>query len=214
MAVTIQTAASNALAAWLTTQMPDCTVTQRWPSPDRPLPSKAITVLTAGTRKDTDVEVNLISQIDSVTDNTTVARWQIKACEQAVQIDVWAKTDAEREDILARLDDVLNYGEAALDPVTDIYSDPARSGLVLNVADGWPSTIADFSFEGPNTPDDSDSVKRAEFRATIMGNIYVMLTVTRQSVRQVKLVLEQRLNNVDHDLMTLTPTTEVGSNVP
>ncbi len=211
MAVSIQQAACNSLAAWLVAMMPsDVTVSTKWPSPDRPLPAKAITVLTAGGRKDTDVELQLISQLD-IDSLTAAYTWQIKACEQAIQLDVWAKTDAERDDLLAQLDDVLNYGEAALG-ITGQFHDPARAGLLLSIADGWPSSIADFTFDGPNTPDDSDAVKRAEFRATIMGNALVALTVTRTSAKQIQIILEQRLNDgVDTDIMTITQSGETGS---
>lgn len=209
--ISIQQAACDALTRWIQANITDATVSSRWPTVDRPLPNKAITVITAGARQDTDIEARLLAQTDLANNQASIV-WQIKVCEQPLQLDVWAKTDAERDDLLARLDDVLNYGEAALGLAGEFY-DPARTGLLLPVVDGWPTgTTADFTFDGPDTPDTSDAAKRAEFRGMIRGSVYVALTVTRTSVLQVQLILKQRLNDgADVDVMTITPTDQIGS---
>ena len=188
MATSIQQAALNSLATWLTSQISSgVEISARWPSPDRALPAKAITIIKAGNTFDTPIERNIINQVDSLLDNSTIATWQIRSRRQPLQLDVWATTEPDRDDLLAQLDSALNAAES---PVTS-FGDAAGSGLLLNIADGWVNSFADFSFDGPSITDTPDSVQRSEYRATISGDLYVMLTVDRTSARQIQIALSE-----------------------
>lgn len=52
MAGTVEQAAVNALAAWLTVALPDVTIRRRWPDDDKALPERAITILLTGKADD------------------------------------------------------------------------------------------------------------------------------------------------------------------
>lgn len=182
MAVSIQQASLNALATWISAQVGgDITVAPRWPSADRKLPPKAVTIIPAGKRIDTHLDVRMLKTVPQIDDLTTITTWQVKMCELPIQIDVWANTDPARDDILAQLDIALNAGEAALG---GFNPDPANSGVLVNVGDGWSSTTADFTFDGPEVVSDDDAALRSEFRATILGTAYMMLTVDKLSAKQ------------------------------
>ncbi len=213
--ISIQQAAINSLSAWIGSQMDDVTVLSSWPSPDFPPPNKSITILTAGPRQDESIPLRYIGQEDGNSPNTT-ATWQIKVCEQNLQLDIWADSDVERDDIIARLDTVLNAGEAASGIGTH---DPVGSGVLLAVADGFPmGTTADFTFEGPDTEDSPESISRSEYRATIRGTAYLGLTVNAVSAKQIVINLKQKLHDGDtadsgalYDIATLTPSGQTGS---
>ncbi len=215
MITSIQQAAINSLSSWITSQMSDVTVLSSWPSPDFPPPNKSITILTAGPRQDESIPLRYLSQSDGAPPSTT-ATWQIKVCEQNLQLDIWADSDVERDDIIARLDTVLNAGESALGVG---IQDPAGSGVLLAVSDGYPAgTTADFTFEGPDTEDSPESISRSEYRATIRGTAYLGLTVNTVTARQLIINLKEKLHTGDtadsgslFDITTLTPSGQTGS---
>jgi hypothetical protein len=195
MAVTIQQAAVNALATWLTSQLTGgVTVATRWPSPDRPLPAKAVTILLAGARTDIRLDPEILSATNLGDFQTTVV-WRLMACTQPLQLDVWAQSDFERDDIMAQLDTALNAGESSL---AGAYANPVGHGCLVAVADGWPaSTTADFVFNSPDIDDSPESAKRSEWRGTYRGEVHVMLSVTKVSARQVSIVFKQKLHETD-----------------
>ena len=192
MRTTIQQAAANALAEYLGQLLPDVVVEPRWPAPDKEKPPLSITVVTAGKRQDTPINLRLLSSTIADPDLGGIsAVWQIAACTQPFQLDVWTRSDVERDDILARLDDILNAGESALTGVSN--PDPVGHGVLLALGDGWTDSTADFTFDGADYEDLSDSVGSEIFRATIRGDAHFMLTVSsvtaRQRVIQFKLAL-------------------------
>lgn len=174
--------------------MPDVTVEPRWPSPDKQRPGSSISVVTAGRRVDTPIDTRLLQAINSGPKQTN-ATWQIAACRQPFQLDVWADSDVARDDILARLDNFLHLDQSVLDR----NATPAGNGVLLAVADGWDScgTIADFEFEEPDTDDSSDSSGRAIYRATFRGNAYFMLTVTSLTARQIVINFALAISETD-----------------
>lgn len=181
MAVSIQQASANALAAFLAAKMPDVKVSSAWPSPTRELPAKAITVITAGSRRDTPIDRKLLAQANSGMTRVNSV-WQIAACTQPLQLDVWAQSDFARDAMVADLDIFLNYGEKGLGSGNyDI-----GSGLLLRLADGWEAyeSTADFSFDEDSTDDTNQSAMHNSYRATLRGNSYVMLAVPSNTPRQ------------------------------
>lgn len=129
-----------------------------------------------------------------------VTVWQIAACTQPVQLDVWADSDVERDDIMARLDTALNAGESAL---AGVYNpDPVGHGLLLALADGWTNSSADFYFDAPDLDDLPDSVGRSVYRATYRGDSNFMLTLSSTTARQQVIKFRAALDSYPTDDVT------------
>ena len=194
MAVTIQQASANAFATWLQGKMTDVSVEPRWPAPDKKRPAASITVVTAGRRIDTPIDTRLLSATNNGAKQTN-ATWQVAACRQPFQLDVWADADVTRDDILARLDTFLHLDQSVINRNTT----PAGNGVLLPVADGWDAfgTIADFEFLEPDLDDTADDAGRALYRATFRGNAYFMLTVTSLTARQISINFALAISDTD-----------------
>ncbi len=189
--ISIQQAASNSIAAFLADKLPDVKVASQWPAPDRVLPAKAISVITAGSRRDTPIERKLLkatnngaTQVDAV--------WQIAACHQPLQLDVWAQSDFDRDEMIAALDVFLNYGEKGL----GVGNYDIGSGVLLNLSDGWESysSTADFYFGEIDTIDSNTNAGHHNYRGTYRGHVYVMLAIPVTSPRQILINFTQFLN--------------------
>lgn len=207
MRVTIQQAASNAFAEWLQSKLDDVVVEPRWPSPDKKKPPKSITLVQAGHRRDTPIDLHQLSYTNLGAKRSTVV-WQLAACVQPLQLDVWALNDVALDDVMARLDDLLRAGESSLDGVFN--PNPVGTGNLIAVRDGWEScgTIADFVFEEPNLETSSDAVGRSVYRATYRGNAYFMLTVTNVTARQTAINFTLRLSETSPpEDFSVTPIT-------
>jgi hypothetical protein len=180
MAVSVEQAAVNALKTYLQSQLDsDIKISGTWPNPDKALPAKAVTILKIGPRIDTKIEPQLIGSAElAPVDPTKMAyTWQIKAVEQRIQLDVWAKYEGVRDDIQSQLDSALNQGTyVTLGPGLDRshFSD----GLTLRLGDGHTGYVS-FLFDGPEIADEPDSAQRNEFRTTQVGTLYTYLAVTK-----------------------------------
>lgn len=164
----------------------------------------------AGHRRDTPIELRQLKLTNFGSTRVDVV-WQLAACTQPFQLDVWATSDVERDDLIARLDEVLHAGSSSLSTV-DAFRDPVGTGCLIAVADGWQScnTIADFVFEEPDTIDTSDAVGRAIYRATYRGNAHMMLTVTTRTARQIAINFLMRIS--ESDPATAEPETYTENN--
>lgn len=114
--------------------------------------------------------------------------WRIRGCEQPVQLDVWSTYDGGREDIIARLEPLLNA-----DPAESAgwdYSEPARNGVEVPLGDGWPG-FAGFVFDKPRRTNTSNAQKQSEFRATYSGTAEFWLLIKAQSPRMARIALNQ-----------------------
>ncbi len=197
MKVTIEQAAQNALARWLTREMDGVTVSDRWPEANLRLPAKAITVLRAGARRDEALDPEPIARRDvEGAPGHAVFTWRMRACTQPLQLDVWAHSDVARDDLLARLEPALNASKARSMPTLGIVgADPVEEGLALLLADGW-SGFASYWFDEPAITDAPDAVQRSEYRATYRGWAAMQLTIDATSARlaraQFRLVLDGR----------------------
>lgn len=196
MAVTIQQAAANAFTAWLSTKMPGIPVEPRWPSPDKQKPQKSITLVTAGPRRDTPIDLRVLKKTN-VGLKQTSAVWQVAACIQPVQLDVWATRDVDRDDLMAQLDTLLSCDASSLSGVYNPM--PVGHGNLIAVQDGWQAfgTVADFSFSEPDCDNEADTAPRDIYRATYSGNAYFMLTVTTLTARQLAANFVQRISETD-----------------
>lgn len=198
MSVSIQQAAANAFAGWLGQQLSDVKVEARWPAPDKQLPPKAITLVASGARRDSPIDPHLLSKTNQGATQTR-AIWQVAACYQPFQLDVWATRDLDRDDIIARLDVLLYSGEKFL---TGVFNpNPVGAGVLLAVQDGWQEsgTTADFSFEGPDLMDDGNTGVRSIYRASYRGGANVMLAIPVVSARQKIIDFKLRLDSTDYE---------------
>lgn len=206
--ISLQQATGAALADWLTAQLPGVTILPQWPNPDAPFPFKSVTIDLSGSRREIDVQtVQQVLASTNVGTNQANVRFRVAMCEQPVQLDVWAKSDPERDDILARLDIALNAGSR---PVPGVYNPaPTADGLLCQLTGDWADSTADFIWTDIDTPDTPDSIRRAEFRATIRGSVMISLAVTKQTARQKTLIFRANLNG--GAASTVTTITSTGS---
>lgn len=196
MRVTIQQAAANAFAAYLAAKLPDIAVESRWPSADKQRPPQSITVIPAGRRRDLPIDVQLLKKTNRGS-NQVDAVWQVAACTQPFQLDVWSTTDVGRDDILARLDDLLHADQSSL--TSSFCPTPAGTGALIAIQDGWQETgsTADFVFDAAELATTADAVGRSTYRATFRGEANFMLTVTSTTARQVSINFQLRISETD-----------------
>lgn len=186
MAVTIQQAAANALAAHLSARLTGVAVDHRWPDSERPLPEKAVTILLAGKPDDTYLQPAHLETLPGSDPQHVVCRWLVLERVQPLQIDVWARYDVARDDLLAALEPLLNAGGLPYEPA-------AGNGLLLALGDGW-SGKADFSFDGPSLQQSPSSVQQGEWRAIINGEARCAVYVDAESPKLAQIKLQQILN--------------------
>ena len=175
MAVTIQQAANNALAAHLSTNLPDVRIEEHWPDPSNRLILPTITILHAGPRQDLAIDMRDLAY--RVVGNTVNFKTQLSACHQPLQLDIWASDQVQRDNIIARLDFVLN-----MDTINGGY----MHGLNLAPldADNWSDTFFDFYFESPELDDTPFDAFVEEWRCRYRGHAWMMLAVDRTAPRQ------------------------------
>ena len=181
--VSVGQAAANALANWLRSQLsPDVTVIERWPeasvdlfAPAAPgdAPQRAVvSILAAGKRQRLDVVIPPSLSDSVVALGGTPAMLQVTqpigAFTQPLQLDVWAKFDVDRDDVIAQLDAALTTGAVATG--ASASDDPVRDGVLLPLlaADGYAGNIECWLDE-PDVSDDPEAIQRDEYRATYFG---------------------------------------------
>lgn len=185
--VSIEQAAANSLASYLATQLPNVTVSPRWPTPSKEMPAKAVTVVPVGRRQEVDhlgdfirvVAIDraflfddtgqpLVDDDGNQLEDTAhkVYTFAVNPIEQPIQLDVWAQNDFDRDDIVARLDNALSQGLVTTGIAAN--ADPFRDGPLLALSDGYAGNV-DFTFDGPDKIDNPDAASRSERRATYAG---------------------------------------------
>lgn len=185
--VSIQQAGVNALVSHLRTQLPDVTVEERWPDPQRKIRFPTITVLTSGPRRDLAIDFRDLS-FNNIGDRVQF-QTQVAAIEQPLQLDIWAHNQIERDDILARLDIALNMD--TLNPGEVMH------GLNLIAGDDWIDTYFDYWFESPDPHDQEFTAIVEEWRARISGRAWGMLAIKRETARQTVINFQLRVQESD-----------------
>lgn len=209
--VTIQQAARNALAAWLVTDLAAVSglkIEPRWVEVDVAKLPLAITVIDAGPRR---IEWGDPVLLSSTPINATQVEgvWALGDVEQRVQLDIWAPSDVQLDDIMARLDRSLN---ANVRPIGG-NGDPFAPGLLVNMVDGWAPGTANFLFDEPDTGHTADDANQQEWRGMYRGMMSARLCAKAISPRLARLKLKQRISETDaaaveKDVLTLTTSTE------
>lgn len=211
--VTIQQAARNALALWLVTELEavpgGIAIEPRWFETGRGLPPKAISIIDAGPRRVEWGDPEVLAQA-LVGTTLVTATWAVGDVEQPVQLDVWAQSDLELDDIMARLDIALNARARGLG-VANV--EPVGAGLLLHLADGWAPGIVEFAFGEPSTFQTADDANQAEWRAMFKGAASMRLSTKATTPRLARIALKQRISasdaaSVTTDTMTVSASGE------
>lgn len=179
--VSVGQAAATALARHLKAALSqDVTVLDRWPefngnifaalTPGDEDQRAVVSVIKVGRRQRLSV-VTVPKQADvtNLPDGRVLVAWPIGSVIQPVQIDVWAKTDDDRDDLVRQLDDALNVGTSAIPGAPT--ADPAADGVQAPLdpaALGYGGTV-DYFLDEPEIDDSPESVQRSEYRATYFG---------------------------------------------
>jgi hypothetical protein len=180
--VSVEQAAVNALGSWLSRSLGALVaVSTKWPEPSRKLPERAVTVLRAGPPEGEPLDPIVVERVDT-TAHSSMFTWRLRAIRQPLQLDVWTRHHAVRDELLAELDVALNAGMGAT--LGAANADPLRHGVVVPLADGWTGT-ADCFFDRAELSDSPDAATRSEYRATLRGWTDVDLTITAPSARLV-----------------------------
>lgn len=202
--VSIQQAARNALAEWLTSEIAseDIEIEPRWVESDRPLVSKRITIIDAGPRTVEWLQPEIVASTNVDTEGgedvvKVDGTWSFGFITQPVQLDVWTQSDVELDDVIARLDAALNAGERGLG-LTNV--DPFRAGLLLALGCEWVPGNVDFLFEQPVVLQGPASVGEGEWRATYRGRATAQLVQSARSPRLARILLNARIYERDADL--------------
>ncbi len=199
--VPVQIAASNSLATYLSSVMPDVIIESQWPDPDKKIPVKAITIIPAGPRNLLYMETPQLISTVALTSPNNLYKWRVAECEQPFQMDVWSQFAADRDDMVARLDQFINVGFSLLSGVTNAAK--VDQNLSLEMADGWEGSNAYFTFDTVIYDDTPDQVSRREYRATYrgMGFFNLSSTAVNSSIAQVNLQI--KLSDTDTTTFTL-----------
>jgi hypothetical protein len=180
MKLTVEQAVVNALGSWLARSLgKSVAVSAQWPEPTKKLPPKAITILRTGSPDEEPLDPIVVARVDTGP-HVSLFTWRMRALRQPLQLDVWARHHAARDELLAELDVALNAPMSATIGVSS--SDPVRHGVVVPLGDGW-TGMADCFFDRPEVSDTPDAAARGEYRATVRGWADVDLTVTAPSAR-------------------------------
>lgn len=200
--VPIEQAAMNALALWIGTHpqfaeplAAGLQVESRWPDPDKGLPTGgAITVVQVGKRRETPFSTNenVVVGQTNLTPTTAAYQFMVKFCQQDLQLDVWATSSPVRDDLVARLDIVLNAGLQGMGFTAEA---PCDSGVTLPLAagDGWGNSAADFAMGEPERLDGDTA--ESEYRTTYHGDVWVNLTITATTNRLAHAILQERVRS-------------------
>jgi hypothetical protein len=206
MNVSVGQAAATAIQTWLRSQLaPDIVLYDRWPEANSPLfaPASAlnqgqktraaISILRVGRRQRLDVIAPqsqfAITQVGAQLYTVTLT---LGSYMQPVQLDIWATTDDDRDDIIAQLDVALNAGAAATTGLA-LSDNPVRDGVLLPLVAPFSGFIEAWIDE-PEIFDDPDAVQRGEYRASYYGEARGLFGQSAQVSAISQAVLAQQLS--------------------
>jgi hypothetical protein len=178
--VSVEQAAVNALGSWLARALgPAVAISTKWPEPSKKLPDRAVTILRAGPPEGEPVDPIVVGRVDTGP-HSAMFTWRLRAVRQPLQLDVWTRHHAVRDELLAELDVALNTGMGATLGIAN--ADPVCNGVVVPLGDGWSGTAYGF-FDRAELADSPDAATRHEYRASVRGFVDVDLNITAPSAR-------------------------------
>lgn len=107
----------------------------------------------------------------------TIIEWAIRSAELPIQLDIWATSRVELDDLIARVYPLLDMDGTA----AQLDRGP-RTGLLLTLSDGYDGVV-DVTFDPPYRMVSESPVGRSEFRATSSGLAYFNVTIKAQTAR-------------------------------
>ncbi len=212
-----QRAACNALAVYLEREFDKLYdrsvpsqrvhVFEEWPEPGVTLPPRAVSVIEAGTRKETHLQPTIEKQT-TLPDGSVEVTWAVSALTQPIQIDVWATHAAVRDLLCDDLDTILRRGPQY---TLGLGREPVRDGGVLLQLDpvSGREGFVDFTLlDGPRVINDGNARQADEHRALISAELDVILTVKATSPQLARVIVKGLL---DSDAYQLTLQKDGGS---
>lgn len=201
--VSVERAACNALAVYLQAEFDKLygdevphervVVSETFPEAGANLPPRAVSVVYAGTRRETHLNEEVVRKTD-LPDNQAEFEWAIAAVTQPIQIDIWAQYDSVRDQLSADLDTILNRGPVYTLGI--VNGSPVRDGVLLELdPDSGHSGKVDFTkLDGPRPIVDAEAVATNQFRALIGAELDVILTLKATSPKLVRVKLKGALD--------------------
>lgn len=107
----------------------------------------------------------------------TIIEWAIRSAELPIQLDIWATSRVELDDLIARVYPLLD-----MDGTAARLDRGPRTGLLLTLSDGYDGVV-DVTFDPPYRMVSESPVGRSEFRATSSGLAYFNVTIKAQTAR-------------------------------
>lgn len=183
-----------------------CLVQAEWPAGN--LPPRALSIVMAGERQDTHLTEEVVRRTD-LPNNQGEFTWSVKAITQPLQLDVWAKTDQERDMIGAALDKFLHLGTRFT--LSDPRGSITRDGplLRLDPVSGHQG-FATFMFEGPRRVDDGTAALEREFRSMRRGSVDAELSVTATTAKIALVKLQGALDAAPYEITLQKEGTALG----
>lgn len=106
-----------------------------------------------------------------------IIEWAIRSAELPIQLDFWATSRVELDDLIARVYPLLD-----IDGTADQLDRGPRTGLLLTLSDGH-NGVVDVTFDPPYRMASESPAGRSEFRATSSGLAYFNVTIKAQTAR-------------------------------
>lgn len=176
----------DGLAAFLRTQLatafPTLIVNAFWPAPGQQLGDYTIAITAPGT-PEVEYHAPLIESVTPGIAPAGTATYSFANVSVGMQLDVFTKTEATRDDLVEAVDRAINVPAVKSLNVTTLFPMlEGDGGLVIVIPELLGMTF-DFNFDATATLyDDSDSVQQGEWRATWTGTADGYLATREQVV--------------------------------
>lgn len=155
------------------------TILDDWPNPRATLPDRAVSVVVPDQPPDVRYWSPAVFELteDAPASVTGRVKYSFGRFKVAMQLDVFAKYRPDRRDLLAALNPVLHRHPQVTLPGGDGYARPARWHELSRLSIGLPGALIVYRFDDVQVlPDDGGTTQSSEFRATLMGSAWGLLT--------------------------------------
>lgn len=171
--------ATLGLDAALTPDLRGVKLLNAWPNPRTKLEARTVAVVVP--EQVADVRYWSPAVFDLTEDApgavTGRVRYSFGRFKVSLQLDVWAAYEAQRKALVAALNTVLHRHPAVTMPGGDGYARPGRWHELIRPATDLPGSLIVYRFNDvPSYLDSGASSPSGEFRATLTGEAYGVLT--------------------------------------
>lgn len=207
--VSIEQACFNALAAYLRKDLgSDVFVYDHWPEGNElpQAPYRALSIIFAGAREQEEYDPEPVRLIN-LGASRVQSLWDVATITQPLQLDVWASSDALRDDLCARLDTSLRKGLRAYDPIDFPTADPIAESLTLALDpnDVVAPQMADFFFDSLRRVDTGGSVMVRKYRAMALGRATSPMVIAAETPRMAR--INWKIAQASTETTLVSPTT-------